>query len=199
MPMYSMCLAYLNDRIDAEKVVAASGAMLTASGVGLTTGPMLVALAMAELGNAWFFIGLSIMFGLVILAVLRSQATREITPKILKRRRRSCLQVRLVHRSPHSWHRMPKNMRWPWQKTSWKLWTRLSPNWILVTRTKTTQTHSPLDACLAQQSPPAYLHWRSSSRGHVKQICELGPVKLMKSAQSRWPLGARWVASAHAV
>ena len=24
MPMYSMCLAYLNDRIDAEKVVAAS-------------------------------------------------------------------------------------------------------------------------------------------------------------------------------
>ena len=81
MPMYSMCLAYLNDRIDAEKVVAASGAMLTASGVGLTTGPMLVALAMAELGNAWFFIGLSIMFGLVILAVLRSQATREITPE----------------------------------------------------------------------------------------------------------------------
>ena len=79
MPMYSMCLAYLNDRIDAEKVVAASGAMMAASGVGLSVGPILIGFVMNEFGNHWFFGGLVVIFVMVVAAVLRSTAAREVT------------------------------------------------------------------------------------------------------------------------
>ena len=79
MPMYSMCLAYLNDRIEPEKVVAASGAMLAASGIGLSVGPIVIGVVMSTLGNDWFFGGLIVIFVLVVGAVVRSAATREVT------------------------------------------------------------------------------------------------------------------------
>ncbi|MGB0965168.1 MAG: MFS transporter [Litorivicinus sp.] len=79
MPMYSMCLAYLNDRIEPEKVVAASGAMLAASGIGLSVGPIVIGVVMSTLGNDWFFGGLIVIFVLVAGAVVRSAATREVT------------------------------------------------------------------------------------------------------------------------
>ena len=79
MPMYSMCLAYLNDRLDPEKVVAASGAMIATSGVGLTLGPIIVGTAMSLFGDRWFFGGIAVIFCAVVLAVLRSQAAREVT------------------------------------------------------------------------------------------------------------------------
>jgi len=79
MPMYSMCLAYLNDRIEPEKVVSASGAMLAASGIGLSVGPIVIGVVMSTLGNDWFFGGLIVIFVLVAGAVVRSAATREVT------------------------------------------------------------------------------------------------------------------------
>ncbi|QGG80405.1 MFS transporter [Litorivicinus lipolyticus] len=79
MPMYSLCIAYLNDRLNPSDLVAASGAMLLASGIGLTAGPISVAFLMGQFGDDMFFAAIAIMFVLVALAVLRSKATREVT------------------------------------------------------------------------------------------------------------------------
>ncbi len=79
MPMYSLCIAYANDRLPAEKIVAASGAMVIAAGIGLSIGPVLVSYAMSVMGPNAYFLGIAGYFGLIALAVLNSMSRREIT------------------------------------------------------------------------------------------------------------------------
>ena len=79
MPMYSLCVAYASDRLSPEQIVSASGAMVMASGIGLSVGPILVAFAMSNFGPDVYFIGIALAFVAITLAVLNSMRYREVT------------------------------------------------------------------------------------------------------------------------
>ncbi|MDP6164728.1 MAG: MFS transporter [Gammaproteobacteria bacterium] len=79
MPMYSLCVAYMNDRLPAEQIVAASGAMVIASGIGLSIGPMVLSYFMSIMGPDAYFAGISVYFAIIVLAVLNSMITRDIS------------------------------------------------------------------------------------------------------------------------
>jgi len=79
MPMYSMCVAYANDRLPAEKIVAASGAMVIAAGIGLSIGPIILSYFMSVMGPDAFFAGISAYFAMIVLAVLSSMGRHDIS------------------------------------------------------------------------------------------------------------------------
>jgi len=62
IPMYSICIAYANDRLEPQQIVAASGALITISGIGLSTGPIIVAFFMDTYGAQFFFWGMTAIF-----------------------------------------------------------------------------------------------------------------------------------------
>jgi MFS family permease len=49
-PLYSVCIAYINDHLEPRQMIAASGAMVLVAGLGAIVGPLLVAMAMDQLG-----------------------------------------------------------------------------------------------------------------------------------------------------
>ncbi len=67
IPMYPLCIAYANDRLEPEQIVAASGSMVMVSGIGLSTGPILVSYLMAEYGANYYFAGIGGAFSLIFL------------------------------------------------------------------------------------------------------------------------------------
>ncbi len=79
MPMYSLCIAYASDRLSPEQIVSASGAMVMASGISLSVGPILVAFAMSRFGPDVYFLGMAVAFLAIVLAVLNSMRYREVT------------------------------------------------------------------------------------------------------------------------
>ena len=81
MPMYSLCVAYANDRLPAEKIVAASGAIVVAAGIGLSIGPIGVSYVMSILGPNAFFFGIALFFSFIIIATVNSMCQREVTPE----------------------------------------------------------------------------------------------------------------------
>jgi MFS family permease len=54
-PVYSLCIAYSNDYLQPEQMVAASGTLILVAGIGASIGPMLAALLMSVSGPAGFF------------------------------------------------------------------------------------------------------------------------------------------------
>ncbi|CAJ2377660.1 MAG: MFS domain-containing protein [Arenicellales bacterium IbO2] len=76
MPMYSMCVAYANDRLEPEQIVAASGSLVLTGGVGLSLGPMVVSFLMAALGANWYFIGIGGSFLAILLFALYRMSKR---------------------------------------------------------------------------------------------------------------------------
>jgi MFS family permease len=79
MPMYSLCIAYASDRLSPEQIVSASGAMVMASGIGLSLGPIFTAFAMSIFGPDVSFIANALAFVAITLAVLNSMRYREVT------------------------------------------------------------------------------------------------------------------------
>ena len=65
LPVYSISVAHLNDFLETEEMVAASGALLLANGIGAVAGPLLAAAAMSLFGP-W---GFPILLALVMLGV----------------------------------------------------------------------------------------------------------------------------------
>ena len=66
IPMYSLTIAYANDRLEPEQIVAASGSLVMVAGIGLSTGPIVVAFLMEHLGNQFYFIGIACAFGAIL-------------------------------------------------------------------------------------------------------------------------------------
>ncbi len=66
MPMYSLTVAYANDRLEPEQIVAASGSLVMVAGIGLSTGPIIVAYLMGEYGNSFFFVGIATAFAMIL-------------------------------------------------------------------------------------------------------------------------------------
>ena len=67
MPMYSMCIAYANDRLEPEEIVAASGSLVMVAGIGLSTGPIAVAFLMSAFGPDFYFTGIGGAFAFIFL------------------------------------------------------------------------------------------------------------------------------------
>lgn len=55
LPLYSVCIAYTNDHLKPNQMIAASGALVLISGIGAVIGPVLVAIVMDYSGNHGFF------------------------------------------------------------------------------------------------------------------------------------------------
>jgi MFS family permease len=70
MPMYSICVAYANDRLQPHQIVAASGSLVMVSGIGLMTGPIVIAFLMDYYDVVFFFWGIAMVFALILLFTL---------------------------------------------------------------------------------------------------------------------------------
>lgn len=70
MPMYSICIAYANDRLEPGQIVGASGSLVMVSGIGLSTGPIITSFFMDFYNVTFFFWGIATIFGLILLFTL---------------------------------------------------------------------------------------------------------------------------------
>ncbi|MCP4486809.1 MAG: MFS transporter [Gammaproteobacteria bacterium] len=74
-PLYSVCIAYTNDHLQPNQMIAASGALVLVGGLGAITGPMLVASIMDYFGEEYLFWAIAVahaligIFGLIRMAV----------------------------------------------------------------------------------------------------------------------------------
>ena len=70
MPMYSICVAYANDRLEPHQIVGASGSLVMVAGIGLMIGPIAVAFLMDYFDMAFYFWGIAGAFGLILVFTL---------------------------------------------------------------------------------------------------------------------------------
>lgn len=76
MPMYSLCIAYANDRLEPHQIVAASGSLVMVSGFGLMVGPVIVAYLMETIEITFYFWGIAGYFGIILLFTLIRMGSR---------------------------------------------------------------------------------------------------------------------------
>jgi MFS family permease len=70
MPMYSICIAYANDRLEPHQIVGASGSLVMVSGIGLSTGPIIIAFFMDFYSIDFYFWGIAAVFGAILVFTL---------------------------------------------------------------------------------------------------------------------------------
>ena len=66
MPMYSLCVALANDRLEPHQIVAASGSLVMVAGIGLCTGPIVISFFMDILHIDFYFWGIASVFALIL-------------------------------------------------------------------------------------------------------------------------------------
>lgn len=76
--IYPIAVAILNDRIDSRQIVAASGGLLLAYGIGSCVGPVISSALVSTVGASGFFIGNALV--LVPLALLSRYWIRHTEP-----------------------------------------------------------------------------------------------------------------------
>lgn len=76
MPLYSMCIAYANDRLEPEEIVAASGSLVMAAGIGLSAGPAVVSFLMSLSGPDYYFTGIGGACAMIFLFAIYRMARR---------------------------------------------------------------------------------------------------------------------------
>ena len=80
MPMYSLSIAYANDRLQPEQIVPASGSLVMVAGIGLSIGPIIIAYLMGRFGSIFYFLGIACAFALILgFAVYRMTVTRHVS------------------------------------------------------------------------------------------------------------------------
>ena len=79
-PLYSVCIAYTNDRLDPSQMTAASGGLVLVGGIGAVVGPFAVAAVMDLLGNDAFFWALGAVHLLAGVFALYRMTRRPATP-----------------------------------------------------------------------------------------------------------------------
>ncbi len=62
LPLYSVCIAYTNDHLQPNQMIAASGVLVLVGGLGAVLGPVIVAAAMDFFGNDSFFWSMGIAY-----------------------------------------------------------------------------------------------------------------------------------------
>ncbi len=66
MPIYSVCIAYANDRLEPHQIVAASGSLVMVAGMGAMIGPIVIAFFMDLFDVAFYFWGIASVFALIL-------------------------------------------------------------------------------------------------------------------------------------
>jgi len=66
IPMYSICVAYANDRLEPHQIVGASGSLVMVAGIGLSTGPIIIAFFMDFYGMEFYFWGIAAVFSMIL-------------------------------------------------------------------------------------------------------------------------------------
>jgi MFS family permease len=70
MPMYSICIAYANDRLEPHQIVGASASLVMVAGIGLSTGPVIIAFFMDFYNIDFYFWGIAAVFGILLVFTL---------------------------------------------------------------------------------------------------------------------------------
>jgi MFS family permease len=71
-PLYSICIAYTNDHLKPNQMIAASGALVLVGGIGAITGPLLFAVIMDAFGHQSLFWSIAAIHGLTgLFAIFR--------------------------------------------------------------------------------------------------------------------------------
>jgi MFS family permease len=81
LPMYSLCLAYINDHLERDQMVQASGTLMLIGGIGSMFGPISAALAMQRFGPAGFFWWLATIHAAIGMFALYRMARRPALPR----------------------------------------------------------------------------------------------------------------------
>lgn len=55
LPLYAICIAYVNDRLNPEEVLPATSSLIKISGIANMIAPILVGYLMTNIGTQWFF------------------------------------------------------------------------------------------------------------------------------------------------
>jgi len=80
LPLYSVCIAHTNDHLQPNQMIAASGTLVLAGGLGAVTGPIMIAAAMEYFGNNSFFWGMGGVHLLTGFFALYRMTKRAATP-----------------------------------------------------------------------------------------------------------------------
>ena len=70
MPMYSVCIAYANDRLEPHQIVAASGSLVMVAGFGAMIGPIVIAFFMDLYDLSFYFWGIATVFAIIFFFAL---------------------------------------------------------------------------------------------------------------------------------
>jgi MFS family permease len=79
-PLYSLCLAYTNDHLEPQQMIAASGALVLVSGLGAVAGPLVFAAIMDLFGNQALFWAISAVHALTALFAVYRMAISAPVP-----------------------------------------------------------------------------------------------------------------------
>ncbi|MFO7731416.1 MAG: MFS transporter [Spirochaetia bacterium] len=117
MPLYSLCIALMNDQLNPDEMVHAAGAIIVYYGIGSAVGPLLGGLFMSRLGPAGLFYSMALPLGLYILfALLRVRLVPRL-PRVRKGAfrvypRTSAAAFNLLHkvRRPRKVRRRPRDI-----------------------------------------------------------------------------------------
>jgi MFS family permease len=66
MPIYSVCIAYANDRLEPDQIVGASGSLVMVAGIGAMIGPIVIAFYMDMFDIEFYFWGIATVFALIL-------------------------------------------------------------------------------------------------------------------------------------
>ncbi|MEZ5593952.1 MAG: MFS transporter [Gammaproteobacteria bacterium] len=80
LPMYALCIAHTNDHLNPSQMIAASGSLVLANGLGASVGPLLAAQFMNIAGPSGFLLSLSLVHFLIGLFALY-RMTRSAAPE----------------------------------------------------------------------------------------------------------------------
>jgi MFS family permease len=81
LPLYSVCVAYINDHLNPNQIIAASGTLVLVAGLGSIVGPILVAAMMDLFGvNSFFWCMGLVHLGTGIFALYRA-GVRPVSPE----------------------------------------------------------------------------------------------------------------------
>ena len=80
LPLYSLCIAHVNDFLEPEQIVSASATVVLVHSVGLCFGPLLASTGMTALGPAGLFICLAAVHGSIGVFALYRMTCRSAPP-----------------------------------------------------------------------------------------------------------------------
>ena len=111
LPLYSVCIAYINDHLKPSQMIAASGTLVLVGGLGAVAGPMVVAAIMDQFGNDWFFW----CMGLAHLLTGLFGAWRMTRRRVLRKGPRLSVTPAAMHPSSAAFECMQQHAREDWE------------------------------------------------------------------------------------